>query len=73
MTPEKSLARRDFRSRKPSSCRNRAAKSSTICSPVSPTAEVTKVNRSCYRSGNRDSSLISTWNEVAASRFGLES
>ena len=36
---------RCFRSRNPSSCRNRAANNSTICDPVSSTAEVTSVNR----------------------------
>ena len=37
---------RCFRSRNPSSCRNRAVNNSTICSPVNSTAEVTRVNRS---------------------------
>ena len=37
---------RCFRSRKASSCRNRAANNSTICNPVNSTAEVTSVNRS---------------------------
>src|SRR5512142_1940732 len=36
---------RCFRSRNPSSCRNRAANNSTICNPVRPTADVTRVNR----------------------------
>ena len=36
---------RCFRSRNPSSCRNRAANNSTICNPLKPTADVTRVNR----------------------------
>jgi hypothetical protein len=48
---------RCFRSRNPSSWRNRAANSSTICSPVSPTAEVTRVNRSLYPSTRATTAL----------------
>lgn len=40
-----SQPKRCFRSRNPSSCRNRGANNSTICSPVNSTAEVTSVNR----------------------------
>ena len=51
---------RCFRSRKPSSCRNRAANSSTIRSPVRSTAEVTRVNRFLYPSTEATIALTGT-------------
>src|SRR5512142_1035002 len=51
---------RCFKSRNPSSCRNRAANSSTICKPVSPTAELTSVNRFLYPSTLATTALTGT-------------
>ena len=51
---------RCFRSRNPSSCRNRAQNNSTICNPVSPTAELTSVNRFLYPSTLATTALTGT-------------